>query len=219
MNKNLYEYIDDNNRFDYVPAVFRLCNDIKINKECGFSELDRNIKGNLFMVPFCSFGDFDNSCAVERSNHRVFLEIFGKLPGVYAVTGGYGSNGIVIDIELNKDNQEIIDIIAALANYPAINDDDVSNLEMEMEKEAFDDTYKSELSEAIEVKIKELTGNEDFELSDNVDLWKVYCELSEKTNSYCQIECGGNVYIDIDRLMTGFVPEMLTDNNQVSFNL
>ena len=100
---------------------FSVWNDLSFpeTKHLRYSDLQRvdNFKvlfdsgeiSDLFIIPgYLQFGDYDNSCMVERSNKKVFLEEYENSPVVYEVTGGYGSEGIALSIQelLNPDNEE-----------------------------------------------------------------------------------------------------------------
>ena len=93
---------------------------------------------DLFLIPrLMQFGDYDNSCMVERSNKKVFLQNYNESPIVFETSGGYGSEGIALSLRelLNPDNEEtaisIIETLNALNDYPCIDDEDMSNMEYE----------------------------------------------------------------------------------------
>ena len=49
-----------------------------------------------YYVPFCSYGDYDNSTEVERSNHRVFLAMHGHKQGLIQAVGRFHSHVIIM---------------------------------------------------------------------------------------------------------------------------
>jgi hypothetical protein len=152
-----------------------------------------------FCSPFLSYGDYDHSSAVERSNVRMFLKEFKDHPDVRVKQGGYGWEAIFIDVLCT--DTEIIEMLQSLENYPCINDEDVSNLEMEMEQESWENWIKSDFLQAIVKHYKA-----DWEDADTDKLYTLYNELKESTNTYFEVEAGGNGYIDIKRLISG-LPE------------
>jgi len=143
-----------------------------------------------FFSPLLSFGDYDNSCHIERSNVRVFMEEHEETQGKdwLHVTGSYGSEAIAIRI--NSTNAEIIETLQALENYPCLSDDDASNLEQEMISEALENFVLSDISRAIDKKLNIDYSNPDPEL---FTAW-IY-EVMEREAIYPKIEAGGNVYI------------------------
>ena len=50
------------------------------------------------MIGLLSYGDYDNSCSVERSNNRVFWDTpeYASVPGVRRYSGSYGGVGILV---------------------------------------------------------------------------------------------------------------------------
>lgn len=156
---------------------------------------------HYFFSPYLSFGDYDNSCAVERSNVRVFEQQFADCKNTdwVKITGGYGWECIAI--RLSSTNEEIIETLQRLENYPAISDEDVSLMELEMEDEHWHLVYK----DAFIKGLKTLADNSDDIYNEEVlnedDLRQYYETLKERSNTYFQVEAGGNGYIDIDRLI------------------
>lgn len=152
-------------------------------------------KGILYYAsPLLSFGDYDNSCAVERSNVRVFMEEFGQDPYVMRKRGDYSSEIIYIDIMC--DNEEIISTLCALADYPAMDDQDVSAMEMEMEEEDWSSWMKRDFKKRIEKKFGVWDSD-----PDDGKLFELYRELKEQTNTYYEVQSGGSGWCDLDRLL------------------
>ena len=210
MEKTLKEIVQHEEKFSFNP--YPKDTKLKNIKAFGYSCLERNKSGNLFLVPFCSFSDYDNSSAVERSNFRVFLELYGHMDGVYEVYGNFESKGIVIDLDKADNDEGIKETICNLYDYPAIADDDVSLMEIEMEDSDFESWVRSDLEKHVNGFLEEkypLLGSEIEEKLENVDWWQLYLKLKEKTNTYFIIESGGAGYIDVKRLMKGLTVEML----------
>lgn len=165
----------------------------------------------FIMSKYLQYGDYDNSCMVERSNVKLFLEEYGNFPGVFEVTGGYGSVSIAISLKwlLNPDNEdtarEIVDILNGLSDYPCIDDEDMSNMEYEAFYEALDDYGIKEFIDK--------AGNKfNLDISDyDVDKTKeIILEIDRNLNYPCyMIESGGICYIDIDRLIEPLTIEQL----------
>ena len=163
----------------------------------------------FYSCPYLSFGDYDNSCQVERSNVRLFLEMYKDYinKDFYHLTGMYGSESIYIDITTT--NEEIIDTLNGLLSYPAISDEDCSMVEIEIENECLNSYVLSDLTK----KIGEKFGISCASCEDNEKLEQLYCDLKDKTNTYFVVESGGNGYVDIDRLIDGLdsLPEFITE--------
>lgn len=162
----------------------------------------------FYRCPYLSFGDYDNSCVVERANVRVFLEEFFEFNGslFHHVKGDYNSESIYIDITCT--NTEIIDTLNNLFDYPAINDEVVNEIEMEIEMEYWESIYKGEFLEAIQKKF----DGWNIDCSDDNKLLELYHELKESTNTYFEVEAGGNGYIRIESLVDALelIPDFIT---------
>ena len=153
-----------------------------------------------FSSPFLQFGDYDNSCIVERSNVRCFLKEFKDSPHVLQKRWAYNGESIYIDV-LCEDT-EIIKTLQALENYPCIDDEDCSMMEIEMEHECWESYIQRDFLNAIEKHYKA-----DYSDADNSDLLNLYNELKETSNTYFQVEAGGNGYIDIKSLINSLPEE------------
>ena len=109
-----------------------------------------------------SYGDYDNSCAVERANVQVLKEkhpdfesysmndwetgrqyenreYVDILPesAIVETYGGYGS----AQIWIREDIDEANGYMAALENYPCLDDEAISEIEMEIEEEYIKDLW------------------------------------------------------------------------------
>ena len=166
---------------------------------------------DLFLIPkYMQYGDYDDSCMVERSNQKIFLEEYGEEEGIFTITGGYGSSGIAISLKwlLNRDNaekaQSIIDLLNGLNDYPCIDDEDMSNMEYDAFIEALNDYgVKDALNEmAKKFNITVYDYNEE-------KLKDILLESDRHGNPSYIIESGGGCYIDIDQMIKPITLEML----------
>lgn len=160
------------------------------------NELDKH----FLFSHYLSFGDYDNSCAVERSNVRVFEEMYADCKGKdwIKITGHYGWECIAV--RLSSENTEIIETLKYLENYPCLDDQDVSLMEMEMENESWDNWIKDDLIK----ELKKLDPNNENiyneDITDENKLMEYYNELKKRANEYFIVESGGNGYIDVEKL-------------------
>lgn len=150
----------------------------------------------MFLLPnYLSYGDYDRSTAVERSNYEVFLERYGDIEGVYEVHGGYNSRGIAIRLNtINKD--EMFSLLSALQEYPVIDEERWSELEHEMIDEAWEDYGYDDVVRGIEKKF-------DIDL-DDIPREKVVSLVHDMLNlmhEYPFIEAGGIVYLPTDKII------------------
>jgi hypothetical protein len=201
MAKNIYEYL-----YNDFTNVYRL--EGNQQRTVYSNEIQQAIKEKtkgvyFFFHPCLSFGDYDNSCDVERSNLCVFLKEHKKNMHIRHIKGDYGYEAIAIDIMCNS--QPIIELLEGLDNYPALCDQDVSRMNIEMEDEAWKCSIKDDFLRAIKKEF-----GIDYSDVDNEVLWELYKTLKEKSNTDAEVQAGGNVYVNIKRLMEHFeaIPEV-----------
>lgn len=166
---------------------------------------------NYYFSPLLSFGDYDNSCDVERSNVRMFEKQFAEFKNIdwVKVTGATGSESIAI--KLLSTNDEIIECLEALENYPAMDDEDVSEMFSEIENEAWSNWLERDFKCAV---VKNYDADDtDMEYS---ELWNLFREMQGQTNINGQIESGGSYYIDIKRLIAG-LPETAPEEYKLTY--
>jgi hypothetical protein len=168
------------------------------------NNLDNTPIDDLFLMSnFFGYSDYDNSCMVERSNLKLFLEEYGDLPYVFKVYGGYGTTDIAISLKglldpLNEDKaDEIIGILNNLNDYPCIDDEDMSNMEYDSFIESLDSYAIRECNDLLSKQF--LLDVYDF----NEDMLKEILLESDRNLNYpsYQIESGGSCYIDNERLI------------------
>ena len=151
-----------------------------------------------YFSPYLQFGDHDNSCAVERSNYRVFMDEHKDSEFIKDVSGWYGSSAIAVN--LNCTDSEINDKLMSLLNYPCLNDDDVTMLELDMEKEYIDNFIEWDLGRLLKEKYEHYFDHEILDKDKFIELWH---ECKDTNNTYFEVECGGNGYIDTKKLFEG----------------
>jgi hypothetical protein len=114
-------------------------------------EVTEALRKSLFIMPKYLLGSDYSGDLVNKSNHRVFLERFGKVEGVYETYGGYGSFGIVIRLDVYNSNEEIKEVIDGLEEYCIIDEEDHSALEYEADQELVTEVAK-DLSRDIDLE-------------------------------------------------------------------
>jgi hypothetical protein len=158
---------------------------------------------DLYLVSsYLQYGDYDNSCMVERSNYKIFMESYKEETGVFDISRGYGSTGIAISVKwlldpVNEEKaDEIIELLNGLNDYPCLNDEDMSNMEYEAFYEALKDYGISDTCTALAKKY-----GIDVTDYDSAKLEELILEIDRNGNPIFIIESGGNCYIDIDDMV------------------
>ena len=186
---------------------------------------------------YLSFGDYDNSCAIERANVKVLREAhpgfesygFSKwdqgqyleynettkfhewvdiLPEseIVELYCGYGSTAIWIREDIDEENE----YTTSLENYPCLDDDVVSEVEFEMEGEYLKDCF-SDIERHFPQATRdalELTGIETFDQ-------ECYRAAMDKSNTYFEVQAGGNGYIDFERLAPYYETELYAHKPEI----
>ena len=165
---------------------------------------------------YLTFGDYDNSTAVERSNVVAVKEMTNEdavedesgihPDAVLDLGGSHGSGGIAFAYTDPVSAQEILDLTGALSGYPLLDEEGYSNMEMEMYQEAWVDygagDYVRALMEGLD-RDAEMTDDqrddiEEFiEEQDPVRLFEAFDTLGDAWGrGLMQVEGGGGVYFD-----------------------
>ena len=139
--------------------------------------------GSRFItLPFTSYGDYDDSCMVERANVAWFMKHYGKRAGIHLYNGNYGFACVIVDIEhiSRKTIYDIIDYLDVLEYYPCIDDELLARMEYRAIRVTFHDDYRYNMARGYKALAWELVRNH--------------------IGNLAFIESGGVVYIDWDRL-------------------
>lgn len=177
---------------------------------------------DIIITPDYMTGSDYSGTTVELSNYEVFREMFGDLPGVYLVHGGHSTftAGISLKWLLDPTNQdkadEIINTLRGLSDYPLIDDEHLSNMECEKERECVLDSFMfADCIREFRTQHGLILGDGcsmDGDLTDD-QKWDLYRLLSERSNSYPVFEDNGYPYIDWERIVKSWRAGDLTALN------
>lgn len=146
---------------------------------------------DLAEVPYTSGSDYSGG-SIEVANKRAFLEDYGNRAGVYETYGGYSSYGVVITRACLAANPDIRETIKSLEDYPLIDEELHSLVEMEAEDEAWESWAASDFERLLDPDMdKDYPEDRIRELFDNA---------REVANVYWENEQGNNAYIDLERV-------------------
>ena len=174
---------------------------------------DPQEEGELyFFLPYASGSDYSGS-TVEKANYKEFLESYGEEGFVWEAHGGFDTYAVVLGLtgllECADDTFDaILDIIEGLEDYPLIDDEALSTLEMEGADEAWDCWVASDFRRALEKKFDGV----DFEWPPDSDLRPFFEKRAEKANEYWFNEgYGPDMYIRFDKIVEGIDLDDLAD--------
>ena len=181
---------------------------------------DKEINDSLYRMPqSCYFGAYVGSGTVGKSNVRVILQwaeeeehetltvyhsrwaapwfpdddSFDEPPMVVNVVGHHGFSAIYLLV-----CDETKDMFQALEDYPILDEDDHSIIELEEEQESWDSWIRADLERLVE---EEYTEDQ---------LYEAYRKAMEETNTYPVHETGG-CYVDIEAIKDAFIEAIQED--------
>lgn len=110
-------------------------------------------------------GDY-NGGDVEASNMRVLVERF---PWLYRVYGSHGYEALAYDATLGPvpDSEELCEILENLEDYPLIDEDDHSALEMELETAAWEEDGRDDFRKALTSLLDDIDPEHEHEIPDD----------------------------------------------------
>ena len=158
-----------------------------------------------FYVPYASGSDYSGS-TVERSNYLSFLESYGDNSFVHQVYGGYdtyaaaiGLTGLLTCADDTADS--ILEALEGLADYPVLDEEALSTLEMEGADSAWECWAADDFVKALRAKFD---GVADLDLPTGDALRSFFEEKREECNVYWYCEgCGHDMYVDIKAVVAG----------------
>jgi hypothetical protein len=111
----------------------------------------------LWLSDHCLSGDY---CGAPHtaSNARVLLEKFSG-PELRCCSGDYGAQSVAIDPRYLS--EELLESLQSLENYPVLDEDDWSALELELRNEAWEDWAQRDFTRALEKRLSSVLDNED----------------------------------------------------------
>ena len=230
-------YRDSQDPYDYSDLYYGSLHPVRL----GALESIGTDTPALYEIPYCSGSDYSGS-TVEKSNHDFILEDYGDLPGVWHSYGGHGTYAIIVDLNcqieleipaLPEDRPdptewryvELAQLIKGLEGYPLASEDHHSNLEIELEREQFEDWLSHDIGRNLEREHDRPGGySSDTKTSDCVaEFWSdldfdlqfgVYVNSCQSLELYPEFETGCTMYIrDLEDLSSDIFRLLLEKMN------
>mgnify|MGYP004447198969 CR=1 FL=1 len=129
--------------------------------------------------------------ALHPDNNHKF-----KQPNIIHVFGDYGSETVYIN------ESKYSDTLEALADYPCIDEETLSQIESDWEIEAFNDYASSDLKNKLPENEQDKLNSLPIE-KQNLIVWNAYRQAMEDCNEYPIIELS-NAFIDTDKIALTF---------------
>jgi len=170
----------------------------------------------VWVSSFFQSGDYGGSL-VELSNLQTFLEDHGEKPGVWELSGGWGSSGLALDVRFLE--EELLEELEALESYPLRSEDHLSFLELEEEGKAWESwassDFRKELEKLLEEKLeapeeKLEALEEKLEDLSEEKLFQLFQEAAEEASLYWETEAISR-WIDCQKVAEAVRPEALLE--------
>ena len=182
----------------------------------------REFQIEVLVPALLSYSDYSGS-TVERNNERVWAKEFADSENEIWTTvgGGHGTSAVVIRVDLMTD--EMREFLDGLENYPVADEGDMSELETELQNEAWTQFYEREFVKLIkppvvEAALDQFPDADEGTLEDLVDeaidaldnessaenfgdIFTMFSDAAEAANVYWEPQTGGDMYIDVKRVV------------------
>lgn len=158
-----------------------------------------DIDNIYIMHDYCQMSDYSGSL-VEKSNTEILTGEYGFI-GVY---GDYGSISCMIGIQSlidmpKEESERILDLLEGLNDYPLIDEEELSDNEMNYIDESWNNWGEYDFKRAIGLKFN--LDISDYKLKSDSSLRELFDNLAVKANEYWDNESGYNMYINIDNIV------------------
>jgi hypothetical protein len=177
----------------------------------------------IAMLEYATFSDYSGS-TVERANYTVIIDGWqARAEWLKTTYGGHGTAGIVIDVlawlnaiareDDDSGAADLLEAIVALEDYPLIDEDAHSELELELEEAALPDAYRDLARSVSDLRYPRLQQYlEDLPADVAFDCYRAACQA---TNTYPRCEDAVSCYIDIDRIRLVYLREAIARRHQI----
>ncbi len=172
-------------------------------QDVGYSQGMRGRSAEWFQVEYATGSDYSGG-SVNESNYQVLGELLDEhhpedaQPVVWARTsGGHGTYGIVVrygDLE-----DEVREAIDALEDYPLMDEEHHTELEMKQQDDAWDNWGRGDFIK----HVAKLEGKDRSALEDAItpDQWYgVFHAMKESANEEWEDQQGSGQYIDMEKI-------------------
>jgi hypothetical protein len=174
-----------------------------------------------FEPDLCGYSDYADTGLIGKANFKHFENRYSE-PEILIASYGWNGESIVIDVRFAS--QDLIESIVALEDYPLVDEELHSELEIEEQATAWEDTYSGEW-------LKILAGELDRYAADDAEMYwaeelreatvsaeaafELFQRCREAANEYWVVEdLSSGDYINIDRIAA-----QLTGEDLVSLGL
>lgn len=161
----------------------------------------------------CSWPGCYNAPSIYRSNARVFRDDHRA-----ALEAGADGDGPGLSLDVRYVTDDILEALQSLESYPLLSEDDHSELELELQSEAWDDWASRDWSRAVSKTLQQYApadadqywAEERLEDVSADKLAELFHACADQSNTYWQEE-QGDQWIDLDRVAAALDIDDLRD--------
>jgi hypothetical protein len=146
--------------------------------------------GTYIEFPYCAHGDYLGSM-VERSNYEYIVEYYKDI--VVRDSASYAYRNIYVREDILEKNRELKTIFEGLENYPLIDEERYSQLQMDVLEEDWDAWIKFDLIHELDLQ--------GYNTDDEEAIHEVYKEIMFKESIYYWDENPYSMSIKIDDIL------------------
>lgn len=153
---------------------------------------------HAWFTPEATSGSDYSGCLYHRANANTILAIVESCGcpdctaddgRIVEISGGYGTFGIAIRGDVQC--PEILEAYAAASDYPIMDENEWSRLEMEAQDDAWESWAEREFRSALETR---------FDVEIEGELSALFHDACERANEYWENEQGPSMYINVKRV-------------------
>lgn len=164
----------------------------------------------LWLSNHCLSGDY---CGAPHtaSNARVLLKEFSS-PELRECIGSYGARSVAIDPRYLS--EELLELLQSLENYPVLDENDCSFLELDLQSEAWENWAQRDFARALEQRLSSVLENDELaeETIDSLSpdsLYSLFYALADKGSIYWESQSSPDQWIDCDKVAEELTREEL----------
>ena len=212
-------------RFHYEKYSYRKCDEEYLKDITSFyyGDISDNNQGELIELPYISHSDYSGT-TVERSNYEYLIKEYSDLLGIilWESYGGYSTRAIfclysIWEIEFQDDEylgdriERLKEDIKSIDDYPLLDEELMSEIEMNIEIESWDDWVCSDLKHTL--LENEIYDEEDNPLPEDSILQDMLHFHLESLNEYYEFESPYTAYLDIKKIVNSWSVHILEYHN------
>lgn len=170
-------------------------------------DLHPDKEGEFYEIEYCGGSDGSGD-SVTVANFRAIKKEFESWmeKGIWEYYGGYGTYGLVYNPSMLPPEvlERLEEIIKKLDDYPVLDEDEWSQVEIEAQDEAWDNWVEWEFRRRIAQLFRDNNLYFDYDGDDGGALYDFFRYMTEKFNCEWINETGNSMYIDVERALPSF---------------